>query len=320
MDPKIKKIAIGSCAIALIAVISVGGSIAYLSSVTEQRVNNFTFSSKALDARLTEPDWDGVIDYVPDPDKPGGLLPVYDYDDDGSPVYGYDDGDPEKPITDLDELKDKEKHPNPTRPKKGENDEPYGDEQAQNMVPGQVAHKNPLITNTGKYDEWVAIKITFVYAEGSEKAGKPLSPADYLKVTAAIDIDDDDCVYKYSEYKALSDEQKANADKWVRAESGGTADSISQIFYYPQYLESGDETSPIFTTVTVKDGTVIGNDEINALIDIKGFAIWIEGYAVQREQYESGEDWIKSEAAEFANTPTEQEPKVVTKPGIFAGS
>lgn len=311
MNSKFKKIAIGSCALALMGAISVGGTIAYLTKTTEQRANNFTFSSKALDARLTEPEWDGVIDYVPDPEDPTKLLPVYDYDDDDDPVYGYEDGDRQKPIKDPKDI-DRKKDYRPRKDSKDDSYKPeYGDKQAQNMVPGQEAKKNPLITNTGKYDEWVGIKITFVYADGSEKEGQPLGAADYMLVRDVIEID-------YAADKANDELSRL----WVRPDK--TAADISQVFYYTKVLEVGQKTEPIFTTVKVKPTAT--DEQINNLITMGGFAIWVEGYAVQKEQYlnEAGEpdsaQWIGSYiGTEFTHTPTSDSNLDIAAPGIFPG-
>lgn len=321
MKAKSKKIFAGTAAIIVVAAVAIGGTLSYLTDETERRANNFTFASKSLNAMLTEPKWDGVIDYEYDDD--GNITPIYDWIDDDNnsdtpdvPVYGYTDGDRSKPVTDKDDISD-----TTDRPRKDSTDTSYkptyGDEQAKNMIPGQAADKNPIITNTGVTDEWVAAKITFVYAEGTEKAGKPLSTGDMQKVLDAIDID----------YKVQT------SDNWERI--GSTANDISQVFYYKKIVNTKDNpdtgdineqvTTPIFETVKVKSDA--DNEQIKALENMGGFAIWIEGFAVQNEvaeKYESDDtsettfkSWGIDNGVVFNNTPTEDAPANVSKPGII---
>lgn len=314
MNQKTKKIVIGLCAGALVAAVSVGGTLSYLHTTTEVRANNFTFASNALEAILTEPKWDGVIDYEPFGD---GLIPIYDYKEhDGkpdSPVYGYEEGDPDKPI-----FKPAKDLP---RPKKDIDDpEPYGDDSARNMVPGQTALKNPIITNTCNLDEWVAIKISFVYSVDSPNAGQLLSELDYEALTKVIDINYDKYVLSIEDYDPSNPD---NEKLWVRP--FGDDSLIEQVFYYTKPLEGSDggtlfkdlnSTIPIFDTVTVdKDAS---HEDIQRLVDMKGFAIWIQGYAVQREQYKDVEEWLEIPVV-FANDVSENKPADVARPGILPG-
>lgn len=298
MKTNVRKIIMGSTCLALVAAVSAGGTFAYLTAQTEKRANNFTFSSEALTARLSEPKWDGVIDYVYDDND---IYTVYDYIDhdndpttDEVPVYGYEDGDVQKPVTDKELIDD-----NTDRPRKDSNDPTvvytYGDEDAQDMIPGAEAAKNPLITNTCDINEYVAAKITFVYAEGSAKAGQPLNLVDYQAVIDIIEID-------------------YNETEWERV-TGTTAD-VSQVFSFKNIVTPGDSTTPLFTTVSVtKEAT---NEQIKALEDMGGFAIWIEGYAAQADalaDYATFKTGIV-----FNNTPTETAPANVVKPGIIGAN
>lgn len=300
MKSKAKKIAIGGACVALVAAVSAGGTLAYLTAQTERRANNFTFSSTALAAKLTEPEWDGIVDYEYDGDT---IHPVYDYidtDDDNDPttpdvnvpVYGYTDGDPNSPVIDKTDIDDTTKRPN-----KDDGEEPYGDEAAQNMIPGASANKNPLITNTCDINEYVAAKITFVYADGSENAGKPLNLTDLSAVMDVISID-----------------YNTETTDWERTE-GGEKD-LSQVFSYKTVVNPGESTEPIFNSVTVSKAAT--NEQIKALEDMGGFAIWIEGYAAQSDAVADYETF-KSEIA-FNNTPSDAEPANVAKPGIVGAN
>lgn len=331
MKAKTKKIVTGAVALSLVMVMAVGGTMAYLTKQTEKRANNFTFASEGLNANLIEPDWDGVIDY--EYDESSDITPIYDYianpDYDESkdpnpetnpnklPVYGYKGGDKLKPITDkttLETLKNDDDETNdPDRPRMDSTDDTYnptyGDEDAQNMIPGQVALKNPIITNTGSItDEWVATKITFVYAEGTDNAGEKLSLQDMKSVTNAIEIS--------------YDADATTGTTWDRAT--GTSSDIEQIFYYKNILkkdsnatdvgEYGESTTPIFTQVKVKQDA--SNEDLKKLEDIGGFAIYIEGFAVQSDIMEDFNAETLSKYVKFASD-NDTSNKSVAKPGII---
>lgn len=274
MKAKNKKILAGSAALALAAALAVGGTFAYLTDETEKRANNFSFP-EPISAMLTEPDWDGVVDYLypDDPDFPAGVtdkdvIPVYGWttDDTPKPIFGYKDG-----TTQVTNYGDDGTGTPPAK-----TGEEYGNTTNQNMVPGQIALKDPIITNTSKdIDEWVAAQVSFVYASGTNE-GKLLSETDMASVLAAIDID-----WDFSK----------TSNKWnIIGATEITADSRQYTFYYGDILNKrpegakngtyGDSTAPIFTSVKVKDTAV--NSDIEKLNKIEGgFYIYIEGFAAQ---------------------------------------
>lgn len=330
MTKKTKKIIGGATAISIVAALAAGGTLAYLTHETEHRANNFTFSHNRLNAMLTEPKWDGVVDYEYNDD--GSITPIYDYkevedtDNPGEtkkiPVYGYENGDPEKPVTDKDEIK-----PTTTRPNYDPDDETktpinYGVVDSKNMVPGSIAEKNPFITNTSEeLDEWLAAKITFVYTQDQlsdsgevvHKAGEPLDLLDMGKINEVIQIN-----YKTGEL-----------DNWERISS--TETDVSQTFYYKNLvksqknLEEGETntTDPIFESVSVNKNAT--NEQIDALNALGGFTIYIEGFVAQKEialdvddneyKYETFKSWA-NENIKFSHTPTSDEPANVTETGI----
>lgn len=279
MKTKTKKIAIGIIGICLVIALTIGGTLAYLTRQTESRLNNFTVaaSDDAINAILTEPLWDGVEDYIYDDD--GNVTAVYGYEADGTAIT--------------------------TRP-----DGTYGIDQAVDLVPTSTIAKNPIITNKSSLtDIWVAAKMTFVYAAGAgpENAGKPLSEEDLANVLAIVDID----------YNA------DNSGKWKRVE--GTASDLSQVFYYNKILSKdadpddvgvyGESTDALFTTITIKPEAV--NEQIDAVEAIGGFAIFVEGFAVQSEvaeDYSAFETWGAANVV-FNNTPTATNPVNVSLPG-----
>lgn len=312
MNAKTKKIVTGTAAIALVSALAISGTFAYLTKRTEKRANNFTFASTALDARLTEPKWDGVVDYEYDEDK-NLTHPIYDYDDDGNPIYGYDEnGDPIKDKNAIDDPWDIEKN----RKKVNENGEriEYGDKTSKDMVPGQEAKKNPIITNIGGVsDEWVAAKITFVHANGADK-GTPLSLTEMNNITAAIEID----------YNADNNETGV---EWDRA-TGVTGDKTNpiQVFYYTEILEKdsnpddaskhGGVTKPLFTKVRVKDNAT--SAQMKALEDMGGFVIYIEGFAVQDTIMSEYNAETLAGYVTFESTDKNDVKKIVDEPGIIS--
>jgi hypothetical protein len=329
-----KKSIIGILCTILAATATIGGTLAYMTDMSEVRANIFTFATEdeALDARLVEPTWDGVVDY--EYDALGKITPVYEYYDHDAnpatpsiPVYGYVSGDPTKRITAKSAIPAgatgitlRPRLVSATYPKylsgiNPRNNLPYGDEAAKDMIPGQIAQKNPIIYNTGTVcDEWVAAKLTFVYSTGTNK-GKPLSVIDYLKVVDAVTID-----YEATKW-----------DKVLELQNG-----ITQVLYYRDLLPKVaanaapgvyDQTVPMFLTVKVKNTAI--NSQVKALEDIGGFTIYIEGFAAQREvamNYNAfkawgfGEDGFVGTAddnVKFDNSPSATHAVAIDAPGIF---
>lgn len=307
MKAKTKKIIGGTLALSLVAATAIGGTLAYLTRQTEKRVNNFTFakSDVALNAMLTEPAWDGIVEYEYNAD--GTVTPIYGYTTGGEAVYGYTNGDRSQPVTDKSAIDDTTK-----RPTTNADDTiiTYGIDQSKSMIPGSTASKNPIITNTGNQaDSWVAAKITFVYATGDNE-GKPLNTADMVKV-------DDIIVVDYNSKKSDA--------KWE--EIGDSTGKSSKTFFYKETLTKdsdptpgvyGEATEPLFTTVSVKPEAK--NEQIDALNAMGGFVIYVEGYAVQSDvatNYDGFKAWGINEGGEpnviFNNTPSDSHPVDVTK-------
>lgn len=310
MKAKTKKIIGGTLALSLVAATAVGGTFAYLTRQTEKRVNNFTFakSDVALNAMLTEPAWDGIVDYEYNDD--GTVTPIYGYttkmfgpDSKTVAVYGYTNGDINQPVTEKSAIDDTTKRP--TTNEDGTTPITYGIDQSKSMIPGSTASKNPIITNIGNQaDSWVAAKITFVYADG-DNAGTPLSIDDMAKVTDIIDID----------YNSQGSDAK-----WE--EIGDLSGGSSKTFFYTETLTKdsdptpgvyGESTVPLFTTVSVKPEAK--NEQIDELNTMGGFVIYVEGYAVQSDvatDYDGFKAWGNSNVV-FNNTPSDSNPVDVTK-------
>lgn len=326
MKTKTKKIVIGASTLALAAAISISGTVAYLTKVTERRANNFTFAAEGLDAMLTEPEWDGVVSY--EYTKDGKIIPVFGYegDDPEKPIYGYEDGDKSKPITNPEDSKLKDKTVEELRPKKDPGETPYGDTAAQKMVPGAKAAKNPIITNTGEMDEWVAAKVTFVYGEDASdgKAGKLISDEDFNKIKDIIEIE-------WGTTTSTATSVTGDEGKWYLKEGApsekdfGASNYTEQMtFYYDTALdtESKKVTTPIFKSIKLSDAAT--TEQVKKLEDMGGFAIWIEGYAVQKSEFDNGAAWVGAagtdKKAVFNNTPSDEKPAKVAQPGIIGSN
>ena len=290
---KIARIIAGTLALTAVAAIAAGGTFAFMTALTKEKINNFSFDVDSLNANLTETEWNGIKDY----DSDG--TPIYGYTSDNKPIYGYTDGDINKPVYEETGIGAG------TRPKTDAagNDIIYGDTASKNMIPGAQAAKNPVITNTGTVcNEWVAAKITFVYGGGINK-GKPLSLVDIQRISDIIDID-----YNIGSGKM-----------WDRI--SGDEKSVSQVFYYKKILNkknnseiNGDKTEPLFTTVKLKETAT--NEDADYLKSIGGFYIYIEGFATQEEAggtYSEFKEWGINDNVKFTHTPTDTQPAELLK-------
>lgn len=360
MKAKTKKVLTGITALVLTAAISAGGTFAYLTRLTEKRANNFTFKNAKLNAMLTEPLWDDVVDYEYDKD---GIHPVYEDADD--PVYGYGEvEDTENPgqkkrvkikykpdelnsfdDDDWDEVDDPDlkKWFEENKGQDGKvtwedydqpEDDTLGRIKAQNMIPNTTAPKNPFITNIGEIPEWVAAKVTFVYADGSDAYGKTpgqkLSDTDFAYVQKIIEID-----WPVNTAKAADETINGASKVWYYAGDTTTTESTpitaltkngsdyssEMIFYYNTVLAQNDETAPIFNAVHVAETAL--KEDIAALEMFGGFAIYIEGYAVQKDAFDEPSDWVHAyyttDKATFGSDATSFTGADVSGNGITAG-
>lgn len=320
MNAKTKKILTGAGALALTAAISITGTVAYLTHITEQRANNFTFAVEGLDAMLTEPKWDGVVSYKY---VGGKIYPTYGGEGENT-IWGYTGGDPDQPVkskeppSDMTNITPPNKIPNPdyvdssTTPDVPQTITP-GYLEADKMTPGDVAGKNPFITNIGEMDEWVAAQVSFVYGEGSENAGK-LIPDTVVESTIMPVID-----VAWTSTDLTTGTIAGNGKWYYKGTALGENNYTNQmVFYYDKSLvaETQDKTAAIFESITLdKEATTT---QVKKLEDIGGFAIYIQGFAVQESEFDNGSEWCKSsDVATFGNSPTTETGVTVNNPGIF---
>lgn len=163
-------------------------------------------------------------------------------------------------------------------------DEPnWEKDEALKLVPGKTVKKDPMITNTGQSDEYVAIRLTFQYDDGTE-----MYDADLLRLLNLVAID--------------------WSSKWVLYDGTMTVDGTGKItaidqpliFYYNEDLSPGEISDPIFSSIRVKDkvtdGTsviteadlrwlqgiqIVNGEIVNDPAGLGGFHIKVEGSAVQ---------------------------------------
>ncbi|MDR2714252.1 MAG: hypothetical protein LBB42_01815 [Coriobacteriales bacterium] len=138
--------------------------------------------------------------------------------------------------------------------------------EAVKLAPGKTVKKDPMITNTSEIDEYVALRLTFLYENGT-----PLSSADLNELLKWIEID--------------------WSDDWLVCD-GSLVPMANQpiVFCYKEIVEPGQVTLPLFNTVYVKDKSdmpALTEANLDFLKDLGLFKIKIEGAAVQTESFES---------------------------------
>lgn len=191
--------------LAIVAILLVGGSLAYLSTTTQEETNVFTFQTD-ITATLTEPNWDP--------------------------------------------------------------------ENAENLTPGTVVPKDPLMTNTSKIDEYQAVKLTFTKGNGTT-----LTAAEMTRLMTLITIKNG---------TGASAAAGMNSG-WTLCTSS-TAGAPVQCWYYntkvlaPVAPATGVSTAPIFDSVTIN--STISNADFTWLREtLGGFNIKVVGAAVQADAF-----------------------------------
>lgn len=95
------------------------------------------------------------------------------------------------------------------------------------IAPGDKLSKDPTVKNTGDYDEWIRVYITFSsWSELSAACAKAGVSAD---LTTWLNID---------------------TNKWIYNTSSATTNSITYVYYYNAKLAAGSEVK-LFDTVTI---------------------------------------------------------------------
>lgn len=226
-----KKKTLAALCVALVLVLTVGTTLAYLSTVTDQKTNVFTFSENVR-ATLTEPNWDAS--------------------------------------------------------------------QGLQLVPGKTVRKDPMITNTGDVDEYVAIRIKFQYGENKcrdsgckdiDREGKNMSKSDLIRMLNLLEI--------------TWNSKWVLCDGTLKINNGIVTDATPEmIFYYNGTLKSGEISEPIFNSIRVKnqsDGIVeadmrwlqsikvVDGEIVHEPSGIGSYHIKSEGAVIQSTSYSTPE-------------------------------
>ena len=156
----------------------------------------------------------------------------------------------------------------------------WNEKEGLKLVPGKTIPKDPMITNTGQTDEYVAIRLTFL-----DKDDVPLPDSKLLQLLNLLDM-------------AWSDKWHLCDTDTLVVNGSGEITAVSQplVFYYEDILLPGKVTDAIFSSIRVHDesdgltetqwrwlqGIVIEDGEIVSDPDgIGGLSIKVEGAAVQ---------------------------------------
>lgn len=169
-------------------------------------------------------------------------------------------------------------------------------EQGLTMVPGKELRKDPVITNLGQLDEYVAIRLTF---QRSDQA-TTLTQADYERLLSLITIGWN-----------VGD----GASQWTLVSGGGTPE---QVYVYNQSLSPGEVTDALLNTVRIH--TKSDTDKPMTEADLRwlqgvklengqpvadesalgGFNIQVEGAAIQADSLSSPADAYEGLLALFS--------------------
>ncbi|MCL1798269.1 MAG: hypothetical protein FWG23_00775 [Eggerthellaceae bacterium] len=149
-----------------------------------------------------------------------------------------------------------------------------GDE-AIRLVPGKTVRKDPMITNTSRVEEYVAMRLTFCYANPDPDRPDPHTPmseADLDRLLACLEIEWSD---SWTPFRGLF----APPDPPVAPQP--------MAFYYNYPLAPGQASEPLFSSVRIKnefddppDGGLTEAD-LDFLKSLGRFSFYIEGAAVQ---------------------------------------
>ncbi len=130
------------------------------------------------------------------------------------------------------------------------------------VIPGKVIAKEPVVKNTGKFDQWVRLTVTFTLANEWDNADTQLTKDNLFD---KIILADANCGY--------------DATKWDRGttKKDSAANTVSYIFYYKNKL-APDETVALFKELTIP--TYLDNDDMAELAE---FDIKVTADAIQAD-------------------------------------
>lgn len=147
---------------------------------------------------------------------------------------------------------------------------------AQDLIPGDNVPKDPQIKNTGAIDEYVAIRISF---RKGTTGTTTLTQSEMTQLLSIIRIQSGSSPFTNG----------FNTTDWALV-SGYSATEPVQVWYYKAgtgatqgILAPGATTSALFNNIYVNAGA--GNEDIALLRSWGGFHIYVEGAAIQADNY-----------------------------------
>lgn len=132
------------------------------------------------------------------------------------------------------------------------------------LVPGKRVPKDPMVTNTSRVDEYVAIRIAFMDKDGNE-----MDDADLDRLLMWLDI-------RWN--------TGAGPDEWTLFEGSLGPAAQPMAFHYNSALAPGQASEPLFDSVRVKnefDDPGLAEADLDFLKGLGRFSMRIEGAAVQ---------------------------------------
>ena len=133
-----------------------------------------------------------------------------------------------------------------------------GDGVYNDVLPGDVLYKEPIIQNTGRYDQWVRVSITVDQAT----FWKNIVPAGSDLTAIFTPVDDFDTLWK-----------------WGEINEDAASNTITYVYYLQKKLVK-NETVGVFTNVTIPSS--LTQEQIFAL-GTNGFSITLKADAVQAD-------------------------------------
>ena len=127
----------------------------------------------------------------------------------------------------------------------GNSDTPYGIREAESYALGNPISKNPKISNTSEYDEYIAMKVTYkVKLNSSDVNYTVVSENEFKKLVA----------FGYTGSGNVGTDGINTS--WTKDSDTGENDKEAVIYYYNDKVEKGQSTQALFTTVTVSENVI----------------------------------------------------------------
>lgn len=174
----------------------------------------------------------------------------------------------------------------------------------ENILPGVAYHKEPVVENTGSYDQYIRVVVTL------SDAGKWIKESDTDEGVLPVGYDLGTIFLGHDDKDVAED---GDPVEWIRAdETIVSGDSIGYVYYLNRKLAPG-QTAVLFEQVKLPEH--LTQDDIAKLVDADGtidFDISIRADAIQTSLGENAEEafnaigadgWKASESYEEAMAP-----------------